>query len=247
MDSGFQNGAKKPNGLSNRPHLNFGTGNGFNTDLSYQATNDHVYPTTPSTFPQPVFQSQQNQAPREYLGAQLQSPTASGYNNGGGYFTNSNQFQSQYSQQQQQQQQPPPQQNQFLNQSQQQGLQSPQPSYTQRQGGYNTNDPTTGLTHQFSNQNLGTGQRQGSPFVRQPSPNQLSRQTSAGQLLYGNHLTPTMSSSSASSQTLMSEDPPEKNPEKYSANVVKRGTGLHVFVESFFRDNIDRARDRNYR
>ena len=238
MDSGLQNGVKKPNGLSNRPHLNFGAGNGFNTDLSYQASNDHVYPTTPSTFPQPVFQNQPGQVPRDYLGSQLQSPTASGYSNGGGYFTN-NQFQPQYVQQQQHQQ------SQYPTQYQQQGLQSPQPSYSsQRQGGYNTNDPTTGLAHQFSNQNLGTSQRQGSPFGRQPSPNQLSRQASASQQSYGSHLTPTMSSSSASSQP---EDPPEKNPDKYSPNIVKRGTGLHVFVEAFFRDNIDRARDRNYR
>lgn len=43
------------------------------------------------------------------------------------------------------------------------------------------------------------------------------------------------------------EQPPEKNPEKYSSNIVKRGQGLHALVESFFKENISRARDRNVR
>lgn len=43
------------------------------------------------------------------------------------------------------------------------------------------------------------------------------------------------------------EEPPEKNPEKYSTNVAKRGQGLHVLVEAFFKENITRARDRNVR
>ena len=53
----------------------------------------------------------------------------------------------------------------------------------------------------------------------------------------------------ASGRTLQpsSEDPPEKNPEQYSANVVKRGQGLQTFVTAFFTENIGRARDRNAR
>lgn len=43
------------------------------------------------------------------------------------------------------------------------------------------------------------------------------------------------------------EEPPEKNPEKYSSNIAKRGQGLHVLVEAFFKENITRARDRNVR
>ena len=43
------------------------------------------------------------------------------------------------------------------------------------------------------------------------------------------------------------EQPPEKIPEKYSSNIVKRGQGLHALVESFFKENISRARDRNIR
>lgn len=54
-------------------------------------------------------------------------------------------------------------------------------------------------------------------------------------------------SSTKETQSAGSQEPPEKNPDKYSSNVSKRGAGLHVFVESFFRDNIDRARERNTR
>ena len=43
------------------------------------------------------------------------------------------------------------------------------------------------------------------------------------------------------------EEAPEKNPDKYSSSVLKRGQALHVLVESFFKENITRARDRNVR
>lgn len=49
------------------------------------------------------------------------------------------------------------------------------------------------------------------------------------------------------STAAVSDEPPEKNPEKYSVNVGKRGQGLHVIVEDFFKQNITRARDRNVR
>ncbi|KAL9110899.1 MAG: hypothetical protein Q9187_007998, partial [Circinaria calcarea] len=181
------------------------------------------------------------QASNDYLGASVQSPTAAAAygNGGGGYFIN-HAFQQQYGPQQQQ--------GQYSNQYQQANLpSSSQPSYSQRQGGYNTHDPTTGLAHQFSNQNLGAGQRQGSPFGRHPSPSQPSRPAGPiSQQSYGSRLT-AGTSSTKEAQSAVSQEPPGKNPEKYSSNVSKRGAGLHVFVESFFRDNIDRARERNTR
>ena len=220
---------------NSRPRLNFGPG-GYNTDHTYPSSNERVYPTTPSTFPQPIFQNPGGQSNNDYIGAQLQTPAA--YGGGGGYFMTS-QYTQQYGQQQQ---------NQYQGQYQQQNLPSPQPSYQQRQGGYNTNDVTTGLAHQFSNQNLGSAQRQGSPFGRQPSPSQRSRTAGAtGQQNYGNHLTPPIPGHSNSSQSSISDEPPEKDPDKYSSNVAKRGQALHALVEAFFKENIGRARDRNLR
>ena len=240
MDPNTPNNQKAPSALNNRPHLNFGAGNGFGTDRTYEASNNRVYPTTPSTFPQPVFQSQMAQASNDYLGAKIQSPTAASvYGNGGGYFVNQAFQQQQYVPQQQQPQ--------YSNQYQQTNLPLPQPSYPQRQGGYNTHDPTTGLAHQFSNQNLGAVPRQGSPFGRHPSPSQPLRPAGpSSQHSYGSRLT-IATSSAKESPSPVPHEPPEKNPEKYSSNVSKRGAGLHVFVESFFRDNIDRARERNAR
>lgn len=215
---------------NNRPHLDFG-GGGYNNERNYPATNERVFPTTPSTFPQPIFPNQGGQVPQNYGAAQIQSP--GGYGPAGGYFGNSP-YQQQYQSQQAQYQQ-----------YQQPNLQSPQPSYQQRQGGYNTNDPTSGLAHQFSNQNLGISQRQGSPFGRQPSPSQRPRTGGAPpQQNYGSLLTPSMPVSNPQSQC---DDPPEKCPEKYSSNVAKRGQGLHALVEAFFKENITRARDRNVR
>ena len=220
----------------NRLHLNFAAG-GYNNDRNYPASNENVYPTTPSTFPQPVFKNQPGKPTNEYPSPQVQSP--GGYNGGGGYFMTPPYQAPSYAQQ--------PQQVQYQGQFQQQGLPSPQISYQQRQGGYANNDPTSGLAHQFSNQNLGPAPRQGSPFGRQPSPNPRPRTGGAiGQHSYGNLLTPPVPVSSSLSQS-NTDEPPEKNPEKYSANVAKRGQGLHVLVEAFFKENITRARDRNLR
>lgn len=230
---------------NNRFHLNLPGAGGYSNDRNYAASNARVYPTTPSTFPQPVFQNQGGQQTTDYLGSQMQghqSPAAYGGGQGGGYFGNNNDlYRAQYAQ------------GQYQNQYQQQNLPSPQPSYQQRQPTYNSNDPNSGLAHQLSNQNLGSVQRQASPFGRQPSP--VSRPRTGGgqqqQQSYGNHLMPSSSTSNLSnlsgSTAAVNDEPPEKNPEKYSVNVGKRGQGLHVIVEDFFKQNITRARDRNVR
>ena len=222
---------------SNRLHLNFGAAGGYNNDRNYATSDGNVYPTTPSTFPQP-FKNPTTKTPTDFRPAPTQSPA--GYSGGTGYFVNPP-YQPAYGQ--------PPQQVAYQGQYQQQpSLASPQPSYTQqqRQGGYPPNDPNSGLAHQFSNQNLGSAQRQGSPFGRQPSPSQRPR-TGGSQPHYGSLLTPSMPAANKSSQEPVLDEPPEKNPEKYSSNVAKRGQGLHVLVEAFFRENITRARDRNLR
>ena len=231
---------------NSRPRLNFATGGTqFTADRSYQATNDRVYPTTPSTFPHPVLgQQQQAGQTSDYLGNQIQSPSAAYPGaNGAGYFGNS-QYTSHYGQTQQQNAYP----NQY---QQQQSLQSPQQgAFPQRQTNFNPNDPTAGLTRQFSNQNLGTGQQRVAPQYRQPSPGQHHRPAGpSSQASYNSHLSPTSPSAGAPSQSHAAavQLPPEKRSDRFSSNVSKRGQGLHVFVEAFFRDSIDRARERNAR
>ncbi|KAL8998015.1 MAG: hypothetical protein Q9169_002855 [Polycauliona sp. 2 TL-2023] len=223
---------------SNRLRLNFGgAGGGFNNPRNYQPSDGRVYPTTPSTFPQPVFPStQSNQIPNDYVNAQMQPPGVYGAPATAGYFNNPMPYNSQYGQQQQH--------NQYQNQYPAPIPQAPQSSYQQRPA-YN-NDPTSGLARQFSNQNLGSNQRQASPLVRQPSPNNQRPRNPAGQghSTYGNHLTPQINGTSG---TESDERPPERNPEKYSSNLQKRGQVLHASVESFFKENISRARDRNIR
>ena len=214
--------------------------NGYVNDRNYQTSNDRVYPTTPSTFPHPVFSPLRGPSTNDYLGGQVQSPNTNGYGAGanGGYFPNT-QFQSQYGQSQQ---------TQYSSQYQQQNMQSPQPAFSQRQGGYATNDPTTGLARQFSNQNLGSNQRQTSPYGRQPSPNQRPRTGGAtSQQNYGNHLTLPIPGNTNASQSLSSQDPPEQDPNKYSDNISKKVTGFGLFIKEWFKTKAEGTRDRNER
>ncbi|KZF26406.1 kinase-like protein [Xylona heveae TC161] len=180
--------------------------------------NDRAFPTTPSTFPQPVYQGQSG---HENWGAQ----TPNGYgkpanNNNNGYFMNA-QYQPQY----------------------QNNLQPPAAAYQQRQAGY-ANDGTNGLIHQFSHQNLG-GNRP-APFPRQPSPNQRPRTAgTGGHAGYGNYLNPSYAVRNAAA--LSDDEPPERNPDKYSANVKHRGAMAAELVAAFFKENVQRARERNGR
>lgn len=243
-----------------RLHLNFGGlgGGTYNNDRNYTPSNERVFPTTPSTFPQSVFQG--SHPANDYVGAQVQQNAYAGQ--GIGYFP-TGAYQAQYSSPQSPYAQSQGQfQGQYQNQYQQQNLAAPQPSYQQRQTGYNSNDPTSGLARQFSNQNLGTPQRQASPLNRQPSPSprffpngqQAQGQQSRNQQSYMSNsqsqsslLSPSTAESSGQSLSAPIEEPPEKTPEKYSKNIIKRGHGLHALVEAFFKENITRARDRNVR
>lgn len=220
---------------NSRLNFNFG---GYN-ERSYTPINERTYPTTPSTFPQPIFTSQQGQGAQmgqEYRGSQLQSPN--GYASGTGYFVNSP-YQPHYGQQQQ---------NQYQSPYQQQNIQSPQPSYQQRQAGYATTDATNGLVNQFSNQNLGNSARQNPAYGRHPSPSQRPH-TAGGtvQQQPSNHLAPPMPGHGSTSRSIGDEEPPERDPEKYSANIAKRGKVVEAMIKSFFEQNVQRARERNIR
>ena len=228
----------------NRLQLNFVAGqangqDGFNSDRSYPASDGRVYPTTPSTFPQPIFPIRP-QPNNEYPGTQMQSPTTPGYG-GGGYFMNNQQYPQQRAQ---------PQPMQYQSQYQQQNTQSSQSPYPQRPGAYGTVDPNSALARQFSNQNLGSVQRQPSPFARHPSPNQgRPRIEGAPNQQHHNAYYTLHALATSGSEPLIpfDEDPPEPNPAKYSNNVAKKFSGLHVFVTTFFGDNVMRARERNAR
>jgi protein-serine/threonine kinase len=109
----------------------------------------------------------------------------------------------------------------------------------------NNNDGTSGLIQQFSNQDLSATPRS-TNINRTPSP-ATSRPRTAGdarqaQNLYPSHLAPPMPRPSPKP-----EEEEQPNPRKYSDNIVKRGTAAKQLVNSFFQENIERARDRNSR
>lgn len=200
---------------NNRLNLNFG----FNSNNNNNAANNRAYPTTPSAFPQPIYQGQDFVDPH---GAQN-----TGY--GQGYFVN-----GPYSQQAHY----PMQQQQYA----QHNLQSPQPAYGAR--AYN-NDGTNGLIQQFSNQDLSAPPRPGlSP--RAASPAQRPRTAgSTGPQQHGGHLAPGMAN--RSSKPPGEEEELQRYPERYSENVHKRGKAAKELINVFFQENIERARERNMR
>ncbi|KAF2274569.1 serine/threonine-protein kinase cot-1 [Westerdykella ornata] len=192
----------------NRLQLNFFSGgdrNQYNQD-----PNNRAFPTTPSTFPQPVYPNQAGQ--QEVWGTQPQ-----GYGGGNGYFMGHPYQQAQY-------------------QGQQGNLQA--------QSQQRFNEAANGLVHQLSHQHLGGG-RSSSPYGRQPSPNQQRPRTAEtrGHQQYGNYL----GQPAPRQPSLNDEEPPPKNPGKYSENVFKQAQVSINLVSTFFKDSVQRARDRNQR
>ena len=47
--------------------------------------------------------------------------------------------------------------------------------------------------------------------------------------------------------TVEDEEPPAKNPDQYTENVIKRAKVSSEQVGAFFRENVGRARERNKR
>lgn len=203
------------NNPPNRLHLNFGFNNN-NNERNFAAEQGRAYPTTPSTFPQPVFPNQAGQ--QEVWGTQQ---TNNGY--GAGYFM-TNPYQPKY--------------------QQQANIAAPNAAY--RAPGYN--DGLNGLNNQFSHQNLGGNARSASPYGRQPSPGQRPRTGGAtGQQQYGNYLSAPSSTPDQHAPSLNDEAPPPKNPDKYAENVQRKAKVSIGTVSTFFKDNVQRARDRNAR
>jgi len=200
------------NGQSNRLQLNFG---GASRNEQYQ-DGGRAFPTTPSTFPQPVYPNQAGQ--QEVWGTQQQG-NGNGNGNGfgaanGGYFQNPYQ-QAQY-------------------QGQQGNLQT---QHLQQRFDAN------GLAQQLSSQHLGGNGRSGSPYGRQPSPNPQRPRTADNRGYgYGGY-----ASSGPRQPSLYDEEAPKKAPEKFSDNVDKQATMSKGLINTFFKDSVQRARDRNQR
>lgn len=218
---------------NNRLHLNFGN----NDRLA--AASDRTYPTTPSTFPQPVFPGggQPGYSPQSQPGGSQQygaAPAGASYNTPGNYF-----MQNQYQQQQQY------------------GGQPPSADYlsAQASAGYqprsNTpgNDPNIGLANQFSHQNLGGAARGNAYGARGASPAQRPRTAgSSGQHpqqgSYG-YLHAPMPNSGARPAEF--QPAPERNPEKYGTNANNNQKKCSQLAADFFKDSVKRARERNLR
>nr|XP_036582543.1 Serine/threonine-protein kinase cot-1 [Colletotrichum truncatum]KAF6791247.1 Serine/threonine-protein kinase cot-1 [Colletotrichum truncatum] len=222
---------------NNRLYLNIG-----NNDRLAPGS-DRQYPTTPSTFPQPVFphqgqqQQQHHQQQQQHAGMQhpqqhpaqqpqQQQPYATGYAPSG-YFL-PNQQQGQY----------PPQAHGDYN-----------AAYQPRSNTPGTNDPNVGLAHQFSHQNLG-GAARASPYgSRGPSPGQRPRtagapgQTPSG---YGHYATPPLPTQQITPVDAFAPAP-ERNYEKYGVNANNNQKKCTQLASDFFKDSVKRARERNQR
>jgi protein-serine/threonine kinase len=198
------------NQQSNRLQLNFGGG-----DRNQYQDAGRAFPTTPSTFPQPIGQ-------QEVWGAQQQQQQqqqGNGYSGGGG--SSGGYFQNPYQQAQYQ--------------GQQGNLQT---QHLQQRFDAN------GLAQQLSSQHLGGSGRSGSPYGRQPSPNPQRPRTADNRgYSYGSY----GASQGPRQPSLYDEEAPKRQPEKYSDNVEKQATMSKSLINTFFKDSVQRARDRNQR
>lgn len=218
---------------NNRFHLNLNNGE------RAPPFNDRAYPTTPSTFPNPIFPSQPQGGQGQGQNAQQQQPYSTGFAPSG-YFANS-QYPAAYPQ--------PPAASYAQGQQAPQAPQAPPASYQQqRQAPYQTNDATNGLVHQFSHQNLGG---RVSPYgTRQPPQGQRPRTagTTGQQQGYSSYLNAPMPSQASQQQKLPEFQPaPERNPDKYGPVAHANQTKCGQLAETFFKDSVKRARDRNVR
>ncbi|KAK0636563.1 serine/threonine-protein kinase orb6 [Bombardia bombarda] len=225
----------------NRLYLNLG-----NNNDRLAAPNDRTYPTTPSTFPQPVFpptsqaQSQNGgaQHPQQSQGYSQQQQQQQAYAPSGYFNQNSQQYAPQYSSQ----------------------LSAQAADYSSNGQGYaqgrsNTpgtrNDPNTDLAHQFSNQNLGTAAARASPYnSRGQSPAQRPRTAGTPnqgqQPGYPGYINAPPMPAPAAPQ-LEFAPAPERNPDRYGSNVNNNQKKCSQLASDFFKDSVKRARERNQR
>lgn len=216
------------NNNSNRFYLNLG-----NTEKSLQEPRN--YPTTPSTFPNPIFPSQGQGAQQAHPQNAQPQPYSTGFAPAG-YFM-SNPYPAAYPSQ-------PPQSN------YQQAPTAPQATYQQQRSTAANNDATNGLVHQFSHQNLGGAGRQSPYGGKQSSPSQRPRTAGATgqQIGYGSYLSAPMPSQMAQQQSWPEfQVAPERNPDRYGSMTHNNQKKCERMASDFFKDSVKRARDRNLR
>lgn len=206
-------------------------GNRFFLNIHNERTmyNDRTYPTTPSTFPNPIMSPGVNQGQPQNL---QQQPYQAGLAPSG-YFMNSPYTQNFN-------QQPP-------SPGYQQSQQTHLNSYQQRPAlGVNT-DTTNGLVHQFSHQNLGgrTNPHVSNQQVSSPRP-RTAGGPGQGHSCYGGYMN--MQVPNMAQQNLPEFRPaPERNPDKYGQITQTNQKRCSQMAEAFFKDSVKRARDRNVR
>ncbi|PHH77350.1 hypothetical protein CDD82_3554 [Ophiocordyceps australis] len=215
-------------GGNNRLHLNFGNGDRL-------PLNDRTYPTTPSTFPQPVFPnpiSQQGQQPASLHPQQQAFPA--GYPPQGYFAAGSADYPPQYA---------PP------HHAVPDYHNSP---YQPRSNTPATSDPNVGLAHQFSHQNLGgVSARPAANYAgRGPSPSQRPRTAgpsgqSAHYAAYMN--APPVPQPQGAAAIHEFQQAPERNPDRYGPNANSNQKKCSQLATDFFKDSVKRARERNQR
>ncbi|KAL9049246.1 MAG: hypothetical protein Q9162_007321 [Coniocarpon cinnabarinum] len=207
---------------NNRPHLTF-----TNNERGFSPDSGRQYPTTPSAFPQPVYPSQNGQP--EVWGSQQPPPTQ--YQGGPpSYFVQHVNLQQPTYQQSQQALAPGS-----------SGYKGPPSSH---------NDGTNGLVHQFSHQNLGavTTSRSASPYGRTGTPTGSRPRTPGNtQNSQAPHATHVASGLGQGISALQDDELPPKNADKYADNIYRRAKHSTEQVGNFFRDNVQRAKERNQR
>ena len=234
MDSSGGNNAG--GSANNRLYLNFGNNN------ERLAPTDRTYPTTPSTFPQPVFQSTSSQPQNPSSGTQQQQGQYSSqqqYAASSNYYSQQGQYPAQYNSQMLSAQSAD------YNSSSQGYQQQQQPRATTP--GTN-NDPNVGLAQQFSHQNLGAarpapyGSRGPSPAQRPRTAGNSGQQPGSGYSSYLNAppLPPP-------SPQLEFATAPERNPDKYGPHANNNQKKCSQLASDFFKDSVKRARERNQR
>lgn len=203
---------------SNRLQLNFGANN------ERLAASDRTYPTTPSTFPQPVFPNPSQQHAAGQLAQPAQQYPA-------GYATSSYFPQGQY-------------QPQYASHQAVDYATGQPATYQPRSNTPGTNDPNVGLAHQFSHQNLGGAARGNAYAARGASPAQPRPRTAGSTGQQPSYSYPTVPMPTRQSEF---QQAPERNPEKYGLNANNNQKKCSQLAADFFKDSVKRARERNLR
>lgn len=207
---------------NNRLFLNFGGNSNDRLTAS-----DRTYPTTPSTFPQPVFPSGSGQPAMQHQ--QQQQQYAGGGYNAQGYFVQNNQYAPQY------QGQPG---NDYANQT---------AAYQPRSNTPGTNDPNTGLAHQFSHQNLGGAARAQQYGSRAPPQRPRTAGASGQQPGYNNYMNAPPMPGQTAAPVPEFQQAPERNPDRYGSGANSNQKKCSQLAADFFKDSVKRARERNQR